>query len=47
MKRRERKLLDEDPKSAELIKPWLRGRDIKKWKAKVDGAVYFIHSLAF
>jgi len=27
----------EDPKSAELIKPWLRGRDIKKWKAQWAG----------
>ena len=25
-------LVDEDPHSAELIKPWLRGRDIKRWK---------------
>ena len=24
-------LIDEDPKSAELIKPWLRGRDVKRW----------------
>ncbi len=31
------KLLAEDPKSAELIKPWLRGRDICKWKAVWDG----------
>lgn len=30
------KLIAEDPKSAELIKPWLRGRDIKKWKAEWD-----------
>jgi len=29
-----KKLIDEDPKSAELIKPWLRGRDIKKWKTE-------------
>lgn len=27
-------LIAEDPKSEELIKPWLRGRDIKKWKAQ-------------
>ncbi|MDA8091940.1 MAG: Eco57I restriction-modification methylase domain-containing protein [Actinomycetota bacterium] len=27
------KLISEDPKSKELIKPWLRGRDIKKWQA--------------
>jgi len=30
-------LIAEDPKSAELIKPWLRGRDIKKWKAEWAG----------
>ncbi len=28
------KLIAEDPESEELIKPWLRGRDIKKWKAE-------------
>ncbi|HWR59823.1 MAG TPA: TaqI-like C-terminal specificity domain-containing protein, partial [Thermodesulfovibrionales bacterium] len=27
-------LIKEDPKSKEIIKPWLRGRDIKKWKAE-------------
>jgi hypothetical protein len=31
------KLITGDPKSAELIKPWLRGRDIKKWKAEWAG----------
>jgi methylase of polypeptide subunit release factors len=31
------KLIAEDPKSEELIKPWLRGRDIKKWKAEWGG----------
>ncbi len=31
------KLIAEDPKSAEVIKPWLRGRDIKKWKAQWAG----------
>ena len=30
-------LMDEDPRSAELIKPWLRGRDIKRWKAHSPG----------
>lgn len=25
-------LIDDDPKSAELIKPWLRGRDVKRWR---------------
>lgn len=28
------RLIAEDLKSEELIKPWLRGRDIKKWKAE-------------
>jgi adenine-specific DNA-methyltransferase len=28
------RLIAEDPKSAEIIKPWLRGRDIRKWKAQ-------------
>lgn len=31
------RLIAEDPKSKELIKTWLRGRDIKKWKAKWAG----------
>jgi hypothetical protein len=26
------RLVAEDPRSAEIIKPWLRGRDIKRWK---------------
>ncbi|MFH1628268.1 MAG: TaqI-like C-terminal specificity domain-containing protein, partial [Pseudomonadota bacterium] len=30
-------LIAEDPKSSELIKPWLRGRDIRKWKAQWAG----------
>jgi type II restriction/modification system DNA methylase subunit YeeA len=28
------RLIAEDPKSAEIIKPWLRGRDIRKWQAQ-------------
>jgi len=31
------RLITEDPKSADLIKPWLRGRDIRKWKAEWVG----------
>jgi len=31
------RLIAEDPKSAGLIKPWLRGRDIKEWKAEWAG----------
>ena len=30
-------LIEEDPRSAELIKPWLRGRDIGRWKAESAG----------
>ena len=30
-------LIDDDPRSAELIKPWLRGRDIRRWKAHSHG----------
>jgi len=32
-----KRLIQEDPKSKEIIKPWLRGRDIKKWRAEWDG----------
>jgi len=31
------RLIQEDPKSEELIKPWLRGKDIKRWKASWAG----------
>ena len=30
-------LIDADPRSAEIINPWLRGRDIKRWKADWAG----------
>ena len=30
-------LIEADPKSAEIIKPWLRGRDIKRWQAEWAG----------
>lgn len=29
-----KRLIREDPQSKEVIKPWLRGRDIKKWQAE-------------
>jgi len=32
-----KRLVAEDPRSADLIKPWLRGRDIRKWKAEWAG----------
>lgn len=28
------RLIEEDPKGAEIIKPWLRGRDIRRWHAE-------------
>lgn len=31
------RLIAEDPKSAEIIKPWLRGKDIFRWKTKWAG----------
>ena len=30
-------LVEDDPRSAEIIKPWLRGKDIKRWKADSSG----------
>jgi very-short-patch-repair endonuclease/type I restriction-modification system DNA methylase subunit len=30
-------LIAADPKSAEIIKPWLRGRDIKRWRVEPAG----------
>ncbi len=30
-------LIEEDARSAEIIKPWLRGRDIKRWRAETPG----------
>ena len=30
-------LIKADPRSAEVIKPWLRGRDIKRWQAEWSG----------
>ena len=35
-------LVEEDPQSAELIKPWLRGRDIKRWKAE-NADIFVLH----
>ena len=30
-------LIEDDLRSAEIIKPWLRGRDVKRWKAEPHG----------
>jgi len=34
------RLIEEDPRSAEIIKPWLRGRDVKRWR--VDWAGLYV-----
>lgn len=31
------RLIAEDPKSAEIIKPFLRGRDVKRWRVEFEG----------
>ena len=31
------RLIQEDPRSAEVIKPWLRGKDIKRWRVDWRG----------
>ena len=38
------RLIAEDPNSVELIKPWLRGRDIRKWK--VEWAELYVIAIA-
>ncbi|MEO6563389.1 MAG: Fic family protein [Nitrosospira sp.] len=38
------RLVAEDPNSADLIKPWLRGRDIRKWKT--DWAGQYVLAIA-
>ena len=35
-------LIEDDPRSVELIKPWLRGQDIKRWRAE-DAGLSVIH----
>ncbi len=36
------RLVTEDPQSAEIIKPWLRGRDVKRWRVEWSG-LYLLH----
>ena len=42
-KKKRDELIEEDPRSAELIKPWLKGRDIRRWQAHSPG-LYIIFS---
>lgn len=37
------RLIEEDSRSAEIIKPWLRGKDVKRWMVKWQG-LYLIYS---
>jgi hypothetical protein len=36
------RLVAKDPRSAEIIKPWLRGRDVKRWRAEKCG-LYIVY----
>lgn len=39
-----RRLIEEDPHSADILKPWLRGRDVKRWQVNWDDLyVVFTH----
>lgn len=40
---RRTELIAADPRSAELIKPWLRGRDVRRWRVG-DAGLYCIYS---
>ena len=31
------RLIEEDPKSVEILKPWLEGKDLKRWRAESRG----------
>jgi len=37
------RLVAEDPRSDEIIKPWLRGRDVKRWRAEKCG-LYIVYA---
>ena len=38
------RLIAEDPKSEELIRPWLRGRDVRRWRAFWAGLYVIFHA---
>ena len=42
--KKRRELVHKDQRSAELIKPWLRGKDIRRWKSNASGLyIIFAH----
>lgn len=41
------RLIAEDPKSAELIKPYLRGRDVKRWQMEWAGLYLIVFPFGF
>lgn len=41
------RLIAEDPKSSELIKPYLRGRDVKRWKVEWAGLYLIVFPYGF
>ncbi|MBI4660670.1 MAG: Eco57I restriction-modification methylase domain-containing protein [Verrucomicrobia bacterium] len=42
-----KRLISEDPKSTELIRPWLRGRDVKRWQARWAGLYAIVFPFGF
>ncbi|MFH1928976.1 MAG: TaqI-like C-terminal specificity domain-containing protein, partial [Chloroflexota bacterium] len=42
------RLVAEDPRSTEIIKPWLRGRDIKRWKVEWQNlyVLFMLHGVS-
>ena len=41
------RLIAEDPKSVEIIKPYLRGRDVKRWKVEWAGLYLIVFPFGF
>jgi type I restriction-modification system DNA methylase subunit len=41
------RLIREDPKSADLIKPWIRGKDIKRWTHEFDDKYIIVVRFGF
>jgi adenine-specific DNA-methyltransferase len=42
-----KRLIAEDKKSAELIRPWLRGRDVKRWQPRWAGLYAIVFPFGF
>src|SRR5207247_2411782 len=42
-----KRLIAEDKKSSELIRPWLRGRDVKRWQPRWAGLYAIVFPFGF